>query len=105
MATPRTGSDAGGGPTTSVARTINGATGCVIELTSGNDTPGDAWRDMMGPWGRPWMTLIRHADMTVECQWQDCARVFSPDDWATVSRAAANAIRRGQLQPREDVTA
>ena len=50
------------------------------------------------------MTLLRRADDHIECEWEDCRRVYSPEDWATVSKATAQAIRRGQIS-REDASA
>lgn len=47
------------------------------------------------------MSLVRRHDMHIECQWPDCSRVYSPDDWARVSKATANAIRRGHLKREE----
>jgi hypothetical protein len=44
------------------------------------------------------MSLVRRADMAVECKWPDCARVYSETEWTTVSKATANAIRRGQIR-------
>jgi hypothetical protein len=47
------------------------------------------------------VSLSRDHDGTVRCSWQDCMGVWKPDEYERVSKATANAIRRGQIK-RED---
>ena len=51
------------------------------------------------------VSLVRRpADMAILCQWPDCMSVWTPDEWARVTKATAQAVRRGQIK-REDAPA
>lgn len=47
------------------------------------------------------VSLVRRPDDFVECTWETCRRVFSADEWATVSKATAKALKKGDIDAEE----
>lgn len=75
----------------------------------GRETPDERPKPLPGVWCPRCRRVAlvreprpdREGEDQIRCTWQDCGRVYHMDDWATVSKATAKALKRGDIDEEE----